>query len=47
MPNCNIVLLTGADMKTPLQGMLNVLFEAEPKSVGGKLPDDAFYYNAK
>ena len=47
LPNCNIVLLTGADMKTPLQGMLNVLFEAEPKSVGGKLPDDAFYYNAK
>ena len=47
LPNCNIVLLTGKDMKTPLQGMLNVLFEAEAKSVGGKLPDDAFYYNAK
>ncbi len=47
LPNCNIVLITGADMKASVSAMLNVLFEAAPKSVGGKLPDDAFYYGVK
>ena len=31
-------------MKSVLGGTLSVLFAADPKSVGGKLPDDAFYY---
>ena len=44
LPNCNIVLITGKDMKQPVSDMIKVLFEAEPKSVGGKLPDEAFYY---
>ena len=47
LPNCNIVLVTGADMKASVSAMLNVLYEAQPKSVGGKLPDDAFYYGVK
>lgn len=44
IPNSNIVCITGADMKASAQNMLQVLFDADPKSVGGKLPDDAFYY---
>lgn len=44
IPNSNIVCITGADMKESAQAMLQVLFDADPKSVGGKLPDDAFYY---
>ena len=36
-----------AVMKASVSAMLNVLFEAAPKSVGGKLPDDAFYYGVK
>jgi NitT/TauT family transport system substrate-binding protein len=44
LPNCNIVLITGKEMKAPVEGMLKVLFDANPKSVGGKLPDEAFYY---
>lgn len=44
LPNCNIVYLDGAEMKTQLSGFLKVLFDANPSSVGGKLPDDAFYY---
>ena len=44
LPNCNIVLLTGEEMKTALGGMLNVLYEANPKSVGGKMPDEGFWY---
>ena len=45
IPNCNIVMLTGADAKTKLSGFLSVLFEADAKSVGGKLPGDDFYYS--
>ena len=30
-------------MKNAVSEMLNVLFEANKTSVGGKLPDDGFY----
>jgi len=43
IPNCNICLITGDDMKNAVSEMLNVLFEANKTSVGGKLPDDGFY----
>ena len=33
------------EMKDSLSGYLSVLFEQNPKSVGGALPDDAFYYS--
>ncbi|HEX2986490.1 MAG TPA: MqnA/MqnD/SBP family protein [Caproiciproducens sp.] len=44
IPNCNIVYIDGAEMKAKLPDFLNVLFKANPKSVGGKLPGDDFYY---
>ncbi len=44
IPNCNITLVTGAQMKASVSAMLKVLFDANPKSVGGALPDDDFYY---
>lgn len=44
MPNCNIVFITGADMKNAVRNMLTVLFDANPKSIGGTLPEDDFYY---
>lgn len=44
LPQCNIVYIDGADMEKTTSGFLNVLFNADPKSVGGKLPDEAFYY---
>ena len=47
IPNCNIVLITGEDMKAPVSAMLNVLYESAATSVGGKLPDDGFYYVSK
>ncbi len=46
IPNCNITLVKDADMKAYVSAMLQVLFDANPKSVGGKLPDDVFYYAA-
>ena len=44
LPYCNIVCLTGSEMKDKLSGYLKVLSEAEPSSVGGTLPGDDFYY---
>ncbi|MGI6298431.1 MAG: ABC transporter substrate-binding protein [Saccharofermentanales bacterium] len=44
IPNCNIIYIDGADMKPVLEPLLKILFEAKPQSVGGKLPDDNFYY---
>lgn len=47
LPFCNVEFVAGEDMKTALSGYLNVLFEQNPASVGGALPDDAFYYIGK
>ena len=44
LPNCNIVFVTGKEMKTDLSAFLKVLYDANPASVGGKLPSDDFYY---
>lgn len=41
---CNIVCITGDEMKTKYSEYLNVLFDQNPASVGGTLPDDNFYY---
>lgn len=44
LPNCNIVFETGDEMKTDLETYFNVLYTADPTSVGGQLPADDFYY---
>ncbi len=44
LPACNIVFIDGEEMKTAVSGYLAVLFEQNPESVGGQLPDEAFYY---
>ena len=44
IPQCNITYLAGAEMKTALSGYLEVLKAQNTKSVGGQLPDDAFYF---
>ena len=44
LPHCNIVCITGEEMGAKLSGYLQVLFDAEPTSVGGKLPGEDFYY---
>ena len=47
LPQCNICCITGSEMKDKLSGYLQVLFDADPNSVGGALPDDGFYYGAE
>lgn len=44
LPYCNIVCLTGQEMKDALSGYLSTLMEQDPKSIGGQLPGDDFYY---
>ena len=44
IPYCNIVCITGEEMKTSVQGYFQVLFDQNPQSVGGSLPGDDFYY---
>lgn len=47
IPECNVTFITGDDMKTKVSSYLKVLFDANPKAVGGKLPDDGIYYVAE
>ncbi|MGN0533787.1 MAG: ABC transporter substrate-binding protein [Eubacterium sp.] len=44
IPHCNLCFVTGSEMKEKLSGYLNVLYTADPTSVGGALPDDNFWY---
>ncbi len=43
IPNCNITVMTGEEMKNNVSAYLQVLFDSNPKAVGGKLPADGFY----
>ena len=47
IPGCNLVCITGNEMKQALSGCLEVIYDQNPKAVGGKLPGDDFYYGAE
>lgn len=44
IPNCNIVMIQGQEMNDIEASFLQVLFDANPKSVGGAMPGEDFYY---
>lgn len=44
IPNCNIAYIDGADMKSSVAANLQIFFDADKTSIGGKLPGDDFYY---
>lgn len=44
IPYCNIVCITGDEMEAITSGYLQVLFDLNPKAVGGSLPGDDFYW---
>lgn len=46
IPECNIVCVTGEEMKGRLSGYLQALADQNPESVGGSVPGDDFYYGA-
>ncbi len=43
IPFCNIVCITGNEMKNAVKGYLDVLSKQNIKAVGGKLPTDEYY----
>ena len=44
IPYCNITYIAGEDMVAPMNGYLQVLFDQNPKSIGGAMPGEDFYY---
>ena len=44
IPQCHLVCITGARMQPVIDGYYAVLYNANPNSIGGSLPDDGFYY---
>ena len=47
LPKCNIICLTGDEMKAAAAGFLQILFDQNPQALGGAMPADDFYYGAK
>lgn len=44
IPNCNLTFISGEKMKGAIDGYFDLLFNANPASVGGELPDEDFYF---
>jgi len=45
IPYCGITFKLAADEKNSIDSFLKVLYDSNPTSVGGSLPDEAFYYS--
>lgn len=43
IPNCNLTYVEIDEAKTEVLNYFNMLFNFDPKSIGGKLPDEGFY----
>jgi len=44
IPNCSIVYQDAQKAKSKINGFLEVLYEFNPASIGGSMPDENFYY---
>lgn len=47
IPECGIVCLAGAEMRSAAENCLNVIYAQNPAAVGGNLPESDFYYGAE
>lgn len=47
IPRCNVVFVAGADMRPTIDGYYQILFDADPTSIGGSVPNEEFYYVSK
>lgn len=45
LPQCNLDYEDGDDMKEDVSAYLNILMSQNPKSIGGKMPGEDFYYS--
>lgn len=45
LPQANLTFVSGVkDLRDTIQGYYEVLYAADPTSIGGSIPDDAFYF---
>lgn len=44
IPNCHITFVEGETMRAQVEPLYELLFTANPKSIGGQMPSDDFYY---
>ncbi len=44
IPDSKLVCITGSKIKSSIDGYYKVLFDADPSSIGGRMPNDDFYY---
>jgi NitT/TauT family transport system substrate-binding protein len=44
IPNCNLVFLPAVESRPLVEDFLRVLLDFDPASIGGKLPDEGFYF---
>ena len=43
LPNCQLLFIHGEEMQSHATALYEILHSAKPASVGGKVPDEAFY----
>ena len=44
IPQCHLAFISGNEMLSALSGYFKALYDIDPASVGGSLPDDGIYY---
>ena len=44
LPKCAIAYMDGDEMKAALEAFYAILYEYNPASIGGEIPDSAIYY---
>lgn len=44
LPGCHLNFEAGNEMKTSLEGFLQILYDENPASIGGSMPGEDFYY---
>ena len=44
IPGCNLTFIAGTHMQPTVTGFLEVLYAADPQSVGGAVPDESFFF---
>ena len=45
LPKCNLVCITGSEMKNKIAPFYTAILDINENSIGGKLPDEGFYYS--
>lgn len=46
IPNCNITLIDAQTSKDSIMKFYEILMSYDPKSIGGSMPEDSFFYDA-